>query len=115
MCTKYCYHFTNILSAHLFTCISVAFKFQEATGTNSQLYKWFSTKTGCGVHKVLGKRVVYSGNFYLANTTAVFQAEVTALKKLAEMFVGAGWTHQRTHQMTKQCPFILTELFIIYT
>ena len=53
--------------------------------------------------------------FYLANTTAVFQAEVTALKKSAEMFVGAGWTHQRTHQMTKQCPFILTKLFIIYT
>ena len=44
-------------------------------------------KTGCGIHTVHGQRVIYNGNFYLGNTTTVFQAEVTAIKKSAEMLV----------------------------
>ena len=44
-------------------------------------------KTGCGVHTVQGERVIYNGNFYLGNTTTVFQAEVTAIQKSAEMLI----------------------------
>jgi ribonuclease HI len=44
-----------------------------------------NNKTGCGIHTVHGQRVIYNGNFYLGNTTTVFQAEVTAIKKSAEM------------------------------
>ena len=44
-------------------------------------------KTGCGVHTIQENRVIYNGNFYLGNTTTVFQAEVTAIRKSAEMLV----------------------------
>ena len=44
-------------------------------------------KTGCGVHTVQGERVIYNGNFYLGNTTTVFQAEVTGIRKSAEMLL----------------------------
>ena len=33
------------------------------------------------------KFAVYNGNFYLGNTTTVFQAEVTAIQKSAEMLI----------------------------
>ena len=33
------------------------------------------------------KRVIYNGNFYLGNTATVFQAEVTAIRKSAEMLL----------------------------
>ena len=46
-----------------------------------------NNKTGCGVHTVKGERVIYNGNFYLGNTTTVFQAEVTAIRKSAEMLL----------------------------
>ena len=38
-----------------------------------------NSRTGCGVHTVQGKRVIYNGNFYLGNTATMFQAEVTAI------------------------------------
>ena len=44
-------------------------------------------KTGCGEHTTLGKRVIYNGNFYLGNTTTVFQADVKAIQKSAEMLL----------------------------
>jgi hypothetical protein len=56
-------------------------KIKEANGiisyTDGSVYK---NKTGCGVHTLHRKRVIYNGNFYLGNTTTVFQAEVTAIK-----------------------------------
>ena len=51
-------------------------------------------KTGCGVHTVCGKRVIYNGNFYLGNTATVFQAEITAIRKSAEMLLDSGWKSQ---------------------
>ena len=51
-------------------------------------------KTGCGIHTRLGDRVIYNGNFYLGNNTTVFQAEVTALKKSAEILHNQGWVNQ---------------------
>ena len=53
-------------------------KFSIAHGCN---------KTGCGIHTKLGERVIYNGNFYLGDTTTVFQAEVTGIKKSAEMLI----------------------------
>ena len=46
-----------------------------------------NNKTGRGVHTVLGTRVIYNGNFYLGNTATVFQAEITAIRKSAEMLL----------------------------
>ena len=55
-------------------------------------------KTGCGVHTVKyrseGEAVIYNGNFYLGDTSTVFQAEVTAIKKSAEMLLNAGYENQ---------------------
>ena len=51
-------------------------------------------KTGCGVHTVLGKRVIYNGKFYLGNTATVFQAEITAIKKSAEMLLNSGYKNK---------------------
>ena len=53
-----------------------------------------NSRTGCGVHTVQGKRVIYNGNFYLGNTTTVFQAEVTAIRKSAEMLLGSSHNKQ---------------------
>ena len=46
-----------------------------------------NNKTGSGIHTVKGEIVIYNGNFYLGNTTTVFQAEVTAIRKSAEMLL----------------------------
>ena len=63
-------------------------KHKEATGIISYTDgSVLENKTGCGVHTVQGKRVIYNGNFYLGNAPTVFQAEVTAIKKSAEMLV----------------------------
>ena len=51
-------------------------------------------KTGCGIHTVKGKRIIYNGNFYLGDTATVFQAEITALKKSAEMLLNSGYDSQ---------------------
>ena len=51
-------------------------------------------KTGCGVHSVKGERVIYNGNFYLGNTTTVFQAEITAIRKSAQMLHNYGYENQ---------------------
>ena len=53
-----------------------------------------NNKTGCGVHTVLEDRVIYNGNFYLGNTTTVFQAEVTAIAKSAQKLLDQGWENQ---------------------
>ena len=53
-----------------------------------------NNKTGCGVHTVYDKRVIYNGNFYLGNTASVFQAEVTAIRKSAQMLLNSGWKNQ---------------------
>ena len=53
-----------------------------------------NNKTGCSVHTVLGKTVIYNGNFYLGNTATVFQAEITAIRKSAQMLLRAGWKNQ---------------------
>ena len=53
-----------------------------------------NNKTGCGVHTVKGGRVIYNGNFYLGNNTTVFQAEITAIKKSAEMLFEKGFEKQ---------------------
>ena len=53
-----------------------------------------NNKTGCGVHTVKGGRVIYNGNFYLGNNTTVFQAEITAIKKSAEMLYEKGFEKQ---------------------
>ena len=53
-----------------------------------------NNKTGCGVHTVKGKRVIYNGNFYLGNTPTVFQAEITAIRKSAEMLLRSGYEGQ---------------------
>ena len=37
---------------------------------------------------------IYNGNFYLGNNTTVFQAEVKALQKSADMLYNKGWTNQ---------------------
>ena len=70
-------------------------KIKELTGivsyTDGSL---LNNKTGCGVHTVLGERVIYNGNFYLGNTATVFQAEVTAIRKSAEMLLRSGWENQ---------------------
>ena len=56
--------------------------------TNGSL---LNNKTGCGVHTVFDKRVIYNGNFYLGNTATVFQAEVTAIRKSAQMLQNSEW------------------------
>ena len=48
-------------------------------------------KTGCGVHTILEDRVIYNGHFYLGDTITVFQAEVTAIRKSAEMLLKEGF------------------------
>ena len=53
-----------------------------------------NNKTGCGVHTVIGQRVIYNGNFYLGITATVFQAEITAIKKSAEMLLNVGWKNK---------------------
>ena len=50
-------------------------------------YKW-------GIHTVKGDRVIYNGNFYLGKTTTVFQAEVTAIRKSAQMLIDNGCEKQ---------------------
>ena len=55
-------------------------------------------KTGCGVHTIQENRVIYNGNFYLGNTTTVFQAEVTAIRKSAEMLVNKKMEKQTIRQ-----------------
>ena len=50
-------------------------KYKEATGITSYTDgSVLESKTGCGVHTVQGKRVIYNGNFYLGNAPTVFQA-----------------------------------------
>ena len=51
-------------------------------------------KTGCGVHTVKGNRVIYNGNFYLGNRSTAFQAEVTAIRKSAEILLNSGYDNQ---------------------
>ena len=69
--------------------------YKELTGIASYTDgSLLNAKTGCGVHTVLGKRVIYNGHFYLGNTATVFQAEVTALKKSAEKLIHDGWKNQ---------------------
>ena len=43
---------------------------------------------------VLDQRVIYNGNFYLGNTATVFQAEVTAIRKSAQMLQNSGWKNK---------------------
>ena len=63
-------------------------KYKEATGIISYTDgSVLENKTGCGVHTVQGKRVIYNGHFYLGNASMVFEAEVTAIRKSAEMLV----------------------------
>ena len=63
-------------------------KHKEATGVISFTDgSVLDNKTGCGIHTKLGERVIYNGNFYLGDTTTVFQAEVTGIKKSAEMLI----------------------------
>ena len=70
-------------------------KYKEAVGVISYTDgSVFKNKTGCGVHTVHGNRVIYNGNFYLGNTTTVFQAEVTAIKKSAQMLLDRGWENK---------------------
>merc|ERR1711994_850379 len=70
-------------------------KHKEASGIISYTDgSVLDNKTGCGVHTVQGKRVIYNGNFYLGNTTTVFQAEVTAIQKSAQMLIDKGWEKQ---------------------
>ena len=70
-------------------------KDKEATGILSYTDgSVLNGKTGCGVHTVQGKRVIYNGNFYLGNTTTVFQAEMTAIRKSAEMLLSSGHDKQ---------------------
>ena len=70
-------------------------KDKEATGVVSYTDgSVLNNKTGCGVHTVKGERVIYNGNFYLGDTTTVFQAEVTAIRKSAEMLINSGYENQ---------------------
>ena len=70
-------------------------KLKEATGIISYTDgSVLDNKTGCGIHTTLGQRVIYNGNFYLGNNTTVFQAEVKALQKSADMLYNKGWTNQ---------------------
>ena len=63
-------------------------KHKQATGVISYTDgSVLDDKTGCGVHTIQGERVIYNGNFYLGNTTTLFQAEVTAIRKSAEMLI----------------------------
>ena len=39
-------------------------------------------------------RVIYNGNFYLGNTSTVFQAEITAIQRSAQMLIDNGWEKQ---------------------
>ena len=70
-------------------------KIKELTGivsyTDGSL---LNNKTGCGIHTVLGERVIYNGNFYLGNTATVFQAEITAITKSAEILLNSGWKNK---------------------
>ena len=43
---------------------------------------------------VVCKRVIYNGKFYLGNTATVFQAEITAIKKSAEMLLNSGYKNK---------------------
>ena len=68
---------------------------KEATGIASYTDgSVLDSKTGCGVHTVLGKRVIYNGHFYLGDSPTVFQAEVTALRISAEKLIRDGWEDQ---------------------
>ena len=70
-------------------------KYKEAVGIISYTDgSVLNDKTGCGIHTTLGERVIYNGNFYLGNNTTVFQAEVKALQKSAEMLNKKGWVNQ---------------------
>ena len=51
-------------------------------------------KTGSGIHPVQGKIAIYNGNFYLGDTTTVFQAEVTAIRISAEQLQNKGLENQ---------------------
>ena len=68
---------------------------KEATGiisyTDGSL---LNNSTGCGVHSVKGERVIYNGNFYLGNAATVFQVEITAIIKSAEMLYNSGYEKQ---------------------
>ena len=51
-------------------------KDKEATGILSYTDgSVLDGKTGCGVHTVQGKRVIYNGNFYLGNTATVWTCQ----------------------------------------
>ena len=39
-------------------------------------------------------RVIYNGNFYLGDTITVFQAEITAIKKSADVLLNRGFENQ---------------------
>ena len=68
---------------------------KEATGIISYTDgSVLNNKTGCGVHSVKGERVIYNGNFYLGNTATVFQAEITAIRKSAQMLFNFGYEKQ---------------------
>ena len=86
-------------------------------------------KTGCGIHTIKGKRVIYNGNFYLGDNINIYQAEITALKKSAEHLIRGGWENQQitfysdsqaslaalakltiTSESTKRCHQVLNEL-----
>ena len=70
-------------------------KHKEATGIISYTDgSVLDNKTGCGIHTVQGGRVIYNGNFYLGNTATVFQAEVTAIRKSAQMLLDKKWEKQ---------------------
>ena len=70
-------------------------KQKEATGIISYTDgSVLDNKTGCGVHTIMGKRVIYNGNFNLSNNATVFQAEVFAIRKSAQMLIDKGWKNQ---------------------
>ena len=70
-------------------------KYKQATGIVSYTDgSVLDNKTGYGIHTVKGDRVIYNGNFYLGNTTTVFQAEVTAIRKSAQMLFDNGCEKQ---------------------
>ena len=51
-------------------------------------------RAGCGVHTIMGNRVIYNGNFYLGTMATVFQAEVTAINKSAKMLSEKRWLNK---------------------
>ena len=83
-------------------------KFKEANGiisyTDGSL---LDNKTGCGIHTVQGGRVIYNGNFYLGNKASVFQAEVIAIRKSAEMLLNKKWKNKPLHSSLTVKPVLL--------